>query len=105
MRRLEQPVALTTILHVLGEFFKIQRITRGDKQRTVSRAVGVTQGVISQIEQGTYHGLTVSLTMRMLAYYGLGPGDLAREVMEKLEVPAGAFNEPGFANFSAATGR
>jgi len=85
MNYLEQTTELNTILHILGDFFRMQRITKGDKQATVSRAVGISQGVLSQIEQGMYRALTISLTMRILVYYGLGPGDLAQEVMEKID--------------------
>jgi len=58
-----------------------------DKQATVSRAIGISQGVLSQVEHGTYRALTISLVMRLLAYYGLEPGDLAQELLEKTDTP------------------
>ncbi|MBW7913879.1 MAG: helix-turn-helix domain-containing protein [Taibaiella sp.] len=84
MTNTEQTIGLNTILHVLGNFFRIHRILKGDKQATVSQAIGVSQGVLSQVEQGIYRALTISLVMRLLAYYGLEPGDLAEEVIERL---------------------
>lgn len=88
MKYLEQTTGLNTILHILGDFFRTQRLKTMDKQATVSRATGISQGVLSQVEHGMYRALTISLVMRLLAYYGLEPGDLALEVIEKMDIPA-----------------
>ena len=55
-------------LQMLGRRVAAARHLRGEKEDTVAKAVGITQAVISQVENGTYYSLKVTTLIDICEY-------------------------------------
>lgn len=68
---MKQSPTLEVLLAQLGNELYYQRHTTKQKLISVSKAVGVSHGVISRIENGRYEALTLSLLKKLADYYDI----------------------------------
>ena len=67
---------LTPLLKVIGEKLRQQRTTRNEKLLTIERALGISHGTISKIENGRYNCLTLMMLTKISGYYQVEVSEL-----------------------------
>lgn len=69
MKHIEDYPDFHRLLKCVGHYFRQLRLQKDEKIYSVSSSLGLSHPVISKIENGLYHPLSLKLIVRLLDYY------------------------------------
>jgi transcriptional regulator with XRE-family HTH domain len=67
---------IKTFLQHIGDKLRLARHLKDEKLMTVAHSTGISHTVLSQVENGRYYCLSLSMLMRILSYYHLEYKDI-----------------------------
>lgn len=70
------PISSGILFERIGSKLYMLRHSRKEKIDSVSKGIGVSKSVISQVENGRYRSLTVVLLSRFATYYNTSLADI-----------------------------